>query len=180
MLRLVSLDALFDTGKLDEALEAAEQLIEGIAPDATFELIQAQSTKTRILAVRGRGAYTAQMLDWLETNTLTVGDVDTVVSALGSAALARGDLAEVERVTTLLTQIEAFPGIRKCESYASYLPGMVRGAVSIECHRAGRRSRLLRVGPGEIVSYCQRLQPRRPRGEVAGQSGPTAQHTHAR
>ena len=69
-----------------------------------------------ILTLRGQASRVADTLDWLEATSREAGIIDTLVTGLGTAAIARAALAQPDQATALLGEIDANPGAREDEA----------------------------------------------------------------
>jgi class 3 adenylate cyclase/tetratricopeptide (TPR) repeat protein len=127
-----TLDALVDTGAHEEALILAAELVPRLeASGDVFDLISARAAEARILALRGEGAKTAEVLDWLEPMARGTEDPQIVVSALGSSAPVRAGLGQDEAAVALLAELESYPSARDNPNYPVFLPAIVRTALGM-------------------------------------------------
>ena len=126
------LDELVDTGQHDEALALAASMVPRLDASAdVWDLLGVRDVQARILALRGKSAEVAEVLDWLESSARASGDPLFVLLGLSSAALARAGLGQGETAAALLREIEADPGARANPHYAGRLGDMVRTALGI-------------------------------------------------
>jgi tetratricopeptide (TPR) repeat protein len=146
-----TLDALLDSGELDEALHVAARIA---AAEGVQDVLTAKSVNARTLALRGRTGQVAASLDSLESTARAEGSSDYAIMGLGSSALARVGLAQHDRAAALLAEVEAIPGARETPMYAANLPAMVRTAVAL-----GNRALAERL--------AKSFEPRYPYGEHA-------------
>ena len=123
------LDPLIETGALDEALEIAAGLVDGLeTSEDVWSLASVRAAQARILALRGQAGGS---LEWLESTTLGTGDAELAVRVLGSSAVARAALGQDERAAALLAELEATPDAREMELHLAFLvPAMVRIALA--------------------------------------------------
>jgi class 3 adenylate cyclase/tetratricopeptide (TPR) repeat protein len=128
-----TLDALVATGEHEQALALTEDLARRNenSPNV-LDLTAARSVQALILTLRGQAIRVADTLDWLETTTREIGNLDFTVVNLTAAALARAALGAHDHATALLTEIETKPGSRENPYYAPYLPAMVRTALTLD------------------------------------------------
>ena len=125
-----TLDVLVDTGELEQVLEVAAALVPRMdASGDVWNLVETRGAQFRIFALRGQAAQVAEQLDSFESLARELGDPDSVVVGLGSAALARAELGQSEAAAELITEVEA-SGTR-ADSYPVVLPAMVRTALGI-------------------------------------------------
>ncbi len=123
---------LVDTGEHDEALEIAAGMVPRLeASGDVWDLIGFRSTQALIHALRGQISESAATIEWLESSARETEDPQFVVSGLGSAALLRAGLRQDEAAAALLTEVEAYPGVRDNTAYPEMLPAMVRIALGI-------------------------------------------------
>ena len=126
-----TLSALFDAGRLDEALETAGTLVKH--PDAEADtLAEVRSVQARIHTLRGTPARAADYLAWVETTSRDLGDAEGLVFGLGSAAVAHAALQDTTRAAKLLTELAASQHTRDNPQYAALLPALVRTAIAID------------------------------------------------
>jgi class 3 adenylate cyclase/tetratricopeptide (TPR) repeat protein len=131
-----TLDPLFDCGELDEALEVAAGIAERLEEGTDLlTLAITRAARTRIAAFRGQARQADGSLDWLESTLRGAGAPEYAVIGLVSCALARAALGQDEAVAALLVEVEATPGARAIQVYASYLPAMVRAALAVASPR---------------------------------------------
>ncbi len=133
------LDPLLFSGRFDEALELAAGLVEGLGDGELWDLAWARAVETAILAMRGPGAQSVDVLDWLETTVRETGSAQHIVFGLGSAALARAALGQAETATELIAEIEARPGAREIQYYSVLLPGLVRTGLALDDQQLSER-----------------------------------------
>ena len=127
-----TLDQLYDSGALDEALKTATEIAHNSeVSEQGLDLASARSCQARILALRGQAAQAAGTLDWLETTTRASGSLDFAVTGLASAAFVRAALGQDEAARALLADSETTPEARRSPYYATYLPAMVRTALTL-------------------------------------------------
>jgi class 3 adenylate cyclase/tetratricopeptide (TPR) repeat protein len=130
-LRASMLDPLEDAGEHDEVLVLADDTAPRLeASGDIFQLIPVRAVQARILALRGLDAQEGGMLDWLEATGRGTEDPEDVLLGLGSSALARAAVGQNE--AALLTELEAYPGIRDNATYPVMLPALVRAALGID------------------------------------------------
>jgi class 3 adenylate cyclase/tetratricopeptide (TPR) repeat protein len=146
-----SLDSLADIGELDEVVAAATRL--GERAEATGQVpprITSLAVLARVFALRGQAERAAGFLDWLERAARETADPEVLAQGVGSSALARTAVGEVDRAATLLDELAAAPQIRTQGSFGAWLPSLVRAAISIgDAALAGR----LAAGIGERIPY---------------------------
>ena len=127
-----SLDALFELGRLDEALEVADELSERAeARGDVWDLISVRVVQARMETLQGGGANAVTWLDWLESSSRESGDPQFVAGGLGAGALVRAGAGQFTSAVTLLSEIDSAIGTRHVLDYAALLPSMVRTAVGI-------------------------------------------------
>ncbi|MDP9331573.1 MAG: hypothetical protein M3P11_13185 [Actinomycetota bacterium] len=126
-----TLDALVDSGELDEALEVVAGIADRLENEDVIDLAVVRAAQARILALRGQAAQVAASLDWLESASRGAGSADYVVIGLGSSAFARAGLGQDDRAASLLAEVEATPGARENQYYLAFLPAMLRTALAI-------------------------------------------------
>lgn len=134
MLDLVTLsriEPLIDAGCIDEALEVANGLAARLEVEAPGDLLDVRGAQTRIHTLRGTAAQIAGWLEWLESSAHAVGNADSLVIGLASAAMAHAALAHTGNAAAALEELATTPAAREPEYYTAYLPGLVRSAVTI-------------------------------------------------
>jgi hypothetical protein len=134
MLDLVTLsriEPLIDAGCIDEALEVANGLAARLEVEAPGDLLDVRGAQTRIHTLRGSAAQIAGWLEWLESSAHAVGNADSLVIGLASAAMAHAALAHTDGASAALEELATTPAAREPEYYTAYLPGLVRSAVTI-------------------------------------------------
>jgi hypothetical protein len=162
-----TLDSLFDAGEVEQALViVAEVLPELEAAGDVFDLVWARGVRTRIVQMQGHAEHVVDLLEWLEATARGVEDPQIVVYGLGSSALARATLGQIDRVAPLIDELDAFPGARDTASHSALLPSLVRTALAMDEHALAER----------LVAG---LEPRTPYAEHALASA-TAALTEAR
>jgi len=127
-----TLDPLFDCGELDEALELAASIADRLE-EGTDQLTLAitRAARTRIAAFRGQVGRETDSLDWLESTSRGAGAPEYAVIGLVSSSLARAVLGQHEASAALLAEVESIPGARAVQTYTTYLPTMVRAALTV-------------------------------------------------
>ena len=134
MLDLVTLsriEPLIDAGRIDEALEVANGLAARLEVEAPGDLLDVRGAQTRIHTLRGTAAQIAGWLEWLESSAHAVGNADSLVIGLASAAMAHAALAHTDSAAAALEELATTPAAREPEYYTAYLPGLVRSAVTL-------------------------------------------------
>ena len=135
-----SLDSLADTAELDEVVAAATRLAE--RTEATGQVpprITSLAVLARVFALRGQAERAVGFLDWLERSARDTAGPEIVAQGVGSCAIARTALGEVDRAAALLDELAATPGLRTQAAFAAWLPSLVRAAISIgDADVAGR------------------------------------------
>jgi class 3 adenylate cyclase/tetratricopeptide (TPR) repeat protein len=127
------LDALADSGELDEALATAARLAEraeiaGIVP----AVITARSMEARVFALRGQAQQASPFLDWLEESARETGAPEEVLQGLASVAIARAALGEVDRAAALLEELAATPHLGAARgSFPAWVSPVVRAALQL-------------------------------------------------
>ena len=140
ILAVGNVDPLFECGEFDVVLQLVDELGPRLeAEEDVLDLVVLVAAQARIAALRGGGAGVADKLDWLETTTRRVGQVDYTVGCLGPAAELHARLAHDEAAAALLGEIDTSPGSRDTLSYAAYLSAMVRSALSVGNPELARR-----------------------------------------
>jgi tetratricopeptide (TPR) repeat protein len=147
------LDILADAGELEEVLTSAERVAEeasaaGILPPA----LTVRATQARVFAMRGDADRAMGFLDWLERSTRETGGAEILIMSLGSSAIARAAHGQDDRARTLLDEIAATPDLRSKSVFFTWLPFLVRAALSIgDSDLAGR----LATGPEPTTPYAE-------------------------
>ena len=127
-----TVEMLVETGEHEQALTlAAELATQYEAIGATFDLASVRAVHAVILTLRGQAAQVADTLDWLETTTREIGQLDSTLANLAPAALARTALAQHDEAVALLDEAQTAEGARENGNYAAFLPAMVRTALSV-------------------------------------------------
>jgi class 3 adenylate cyclase/tetratricopeptide (TPR) repeat protein len=127
------LDALADSGELDEVLATAGRLAEraeivGVLPS----LLTVRSVQARVLALRGEAELAAPFLDWLEDSSRDTGAPEEMVLGLASAAIARTALGHADRAAELLNELAATPQLGAVRgSFPAWVCPMVRAALQL-------------------------------------------------
>jgi tetratricopeptide (TPR) repeat protein len=127
------LDALADSGELDEVLTTAGRLAEraemaGIIPP----LLTARGVQARVLALRGEPEKAAPFLKWLEDSSRETGAPEEMVLGLASAAIARTALGHVDRAAELLDELATTPQVGAARgSFPAWVCPMVRAALQL-------------------------------------------------
>ena len=128
-----TLDPLLDAGELDQALSIVAEVAPQLeAAGDVFNLVWARGVQTRILVMQGRSEEVEGTVDWLEPTARGIEDPQILVCGLGSSALARAAMGEVERAVALIEELEAFPGSRDTSFHSALLPSLVRTALTID------------------------------------------------
>ena len=122
-----TLDPLYGSGQLDEALAVAER----IEDMSTLTRAMVQLAHARIATLRGE-LVGAELLTWLEQTTRGAGSPEYAVVGLATTAAARVAAGEAEAAATLLGEAVAAAGLRNNLYYAVYLPALVRTALVVE------------------------------------------------
>jgi tetratricopeptide (TPR) repeat protein len=121
----------FDAGRLDEALEVADTLVEHLQ-DNPATLAEVRSVQARVHALRGTPARAADFLVWLESTSRDSGDAEGLVFGLGSAAVTHAALGDATSAAMLLTELAAAEDTRDNPQYAALLPALIRTALAID------------------------------------------------
>ncbi len=125
------LDPLFDSGRLDAALELSAELTVRLGGEERWDLGWIRAIEARALTLRGHAAQVAGTLDWLESTIRDTGSSQHIVFGLSAAAIARAALGESASAGLLLAEIESAPEARENQYYPAALPAMVRAALVI-------------------------------------------------
>jgi class 3 adenylate cyclase/tetratricopeptide (TPR) repeat protein len=132
LLTQTTLDGLHDTGEHEEALQIAAGVVPRLeASGDVFDLVGIRAEQAQIYALRGQASEIAEMLEWLESSARETEDPQLVVLGLGSVALVRAKLEQIEAVAALLNEVQTYPGARDISYYPALLPAMVRAALGI-------------------------------------------------
>ncbi len=127
-----SLDVLVDTGKIDEAMAAAQRVAnESKALGTLPPLITARSILARVHVMRGDVRETPEELDWLESAARGTKSPEIIVQA-GAAAFAWASLGRADRATPILSDIAGASAVGTQGTYAAWLPSFVRAALSMD------------------------------------------------
>jgi class 3 adenylate cyclase/tetratricopeptide (TPR) repeat protein len=127
------LDALTDSGELDEVLATAARLAEqaeiaGIVPS----LLTVRGAQARVLALRGEAEQATPFLDWLVDSSRETGAPEEMVLGLASAAIARTALGHVGRAVELLDELATTPQVGAVRgSFPAWVPPLVRAALQL-------------------------------------------------
>jgi class 3 adenylate cyclase/tetratricopeptide (TPR) repeat protein len=127
------LDALADSGELDEVLATAARLAEraeiaGVVPS----LLTARAVQARVLALRGDAEQATPFLGWLEDSSRERGAPEEMVLGLASAAIARTALGHVDRAAELLNELATTPHVGAVRgSFPAWVSPMVRAALQL-------------------------------------------------
>lgn len=127
-----SLDALADSGELDQLVAVATRL--GERAETTGDVpprITARAVLARVLALRGQAERATGFLDWLEHAARETAAPEILAQGLGSSAIARTALGEVDRAAALLGELATTPHLRVQLSFAACAPSLVRAAISM-------------------------------------------------
>ena len=128
-----TLDSLLDAGETERALEIVAEVVPLLeAGGDVFNLVWARSVQTRIVEMQGRAGQVVDTLDWLELTARGIEEPQIVVYGLGSSALAHAALGQVERVATLIDELQAYAGSRATTAYSALLPSLVRTVLGID------------------------------------------------
>jgi len=128
---LSRLDPLIDAGRLDEALDIADEIAARLEVEAPADLVDARAAEARIHSLRGTAAHCARWLEWLEATARETGIADGMVIGLGAAAIAHASLSHIERAAAVLEELAATRATRETEYYAAYVSSLVRSAIMI-------------------------------------------------
>jgi class 3 adenylate cyclase/tetratricopeptide (TPR) repeat protein len=125
-------NALMNTGEHEEALAvAAEMAVRLEASGHVFDASSIRVTQLLILALRGRRAEVAEVLEWLEPAAHRIESSLDVAFLLGSAAVGRGALGQAEPAAALLAEVASSLEASGNAPYPFLLPAMVRTGVQI-------------------------------------------------
>ena len=128
-----TLDSLLDAGETERALGIVAEVVPLLeAGGDVFNLVWARGVQTRIVQMQGRAEEVEDTLDWLELTARGIEEPQIVVYGLGSAALAHAALGQIERVATLIDELQSFAGSRDTTAYSALLPSLVRTALGID------------------------------------------------
>jgi class 3 adenylate cyclase/tetratricopeptide (TPR) repeat protein len=128
-----TLDGLFETGRLDEVLQVADDLVARFEASGDARHVEGvRGAQVRVWALRGPEPHVADVCDRLESASRGTEDSWGAFDTVGPAALARAALGQKEAAATLLAELAAGPGNDPGNpNFTASLPSMVRTALML-------------------------------------------------
>jgi tetratricopeptide (TPR) repeat protein len=134
------INALWNLGELDEALELVRELERRSAADrSVLSRAEGWSYEVLVRALQGQAELIEDRLDWIATTVRASGSAEYAVVGLGACAIAWAALGRNEAAAALLGEIADSPGMRRQMTYAIFLAPLVRAALSIGDGAVARR-----------------------------------------
>ncbi len=127
-----ALPAMLSNGDLPATIGAAAELAV-LAEDSgeEYNLIEIRAIQALALTYTGRADETRSLLGLIVDAARRSGRPDMTVSGLGCAAVAHATLGNHPAATSLFTDIEATPNLDDAGDLATYLPAIVRTAITV-------------------------------------------------
>ena len=140
MIRVSALPAMLSDGDLSANLAAAAELAV-LAEDSGEErvLIEIRAIQALALTYTGRADETRNFLDLILDAARRSGSPNRIVYGFGCAAAAHATLGDHGTAAGLLTNIETTPNLDEAGELATYLPVLVRTAITVGAPDLGVR-----------------------------------------
>jgi class 3 adenylate cyclase/tetratricopeptide (TPR) repeat protein len=135
-----TINALWNLGELDEAVELVRELEHRSAVDrSVLSRAEGWSYEVLVLVLRGRVEEIEDRLDWIASTVRASGSAEYGVVGLGACAIAWAALGGNDAAAAVLAEIADSPGMRRQMTYAIFLSPLVRAAISVGDDAVARR-----------------------------------------